>query len=60
VTVAQVFVGTKLAMEKDMDPHYSESIYLYTGPIPPVSELPTKEQLLQRTSNQGTTILQPP
>jgi hypothetical protein len=49
VTVAQVFVGTKPALEeKDADtddPHYSESIYLYTGPIPPVSELPTKEQL---------------
>jgi hypothetical protein len=45
VTVAQVFVGTKPALEKDTDPHYSESIYLYTGPIPPVSELPTKEQL---------------
>jgi serine/threonine protein phosphatase PrpC len=47
VTVAQVFVGTKLALEKNTDPHYSESIYLYTGPIPPVSELPTKEQLRQ-------------
>jgi hypothetical protein len=47
VTVAQVFVGTKIALQKDTDPHYSESIYLYTGPgpIPPVSELPTKEQL---------------
>jgi protein phosphatase PTC7 len=46
VTVAQVFVGTKQATEKDTDPHYSESIYLYTSPVPPVSELPTKEQLL--------------
>jgi protein phosphatase PTC7 len=59
VTVAQVFVGAKPALdEKDtQDPHYSESIYLYTGPIPPVSELPTKEQLLSyivRDNIQGS------
>ena len=49
VIVSQFFVGSPTASassrreeEDDEDPHYTESIYIYTGPVPPLSELPTK------------------
>jgi protein phosphatase PTC7 len=45
VIVAQVFTGVKVEQEFDDDPHYSEPVYLYTGPIPPLSDLPKSAKL---------------
>lgn len=45
VIVAQAFTGVKVEQEND-DPHYSEPVYLYTGPIPPLSDLPKPAKLL--------------
>jgi protein phosphatase PTC7 len=42
VIVAQTFTGVKVEQEDDDDPHYSEPVYLYTGPVPPLSDLPAK------------------
>ncbi|KAG7370522.1 stage II sporulation protein E SpoIIE [Nitzschia inconspicua] len=35
------------------DPHYTESIYIYTGPIPSKEDLPTLEQVLAKTVAVG-------
>ena len=48
VIVAQYFVGSPAnarQQENDNDPHYSESIFLYTDDVPPLSALPTKPAL---------------
>ena len=45
VIVAQTFTGVKVAREDDDDSHYSEAVYLYTGPVPPLSDLPKPVKL---------------
>jgi hypothetical protein len=45
VIVAQTFTGAKVETEDDDDPHYSEPVYLYTGTVPPLSDLPKSAKL---------------
>ena len=39
VVVAQIFQGTKVE-QTEMDPHFPESVHIYTGRVPPVTDLP--------------------
>jgi hypothetical protein len=65
VIVAQVFVGStppprssstsSSSSTSDEDPHYAESVYLYTGPVPPLADLPKKHQL-QRATSTGKSV----
>jgi hypothetical protein len=66
VIVAQVLVGSppprsrsssssSSSSRSDEDPHYAESVYLYTGPVPPLADLPHKHQF-QRTTSTGTSV----
>ncbi|KAL3923342.1 MAG: hypothetical protein SGILL_001708, partial [Bacillariaceae sp.] len=38
---------------EDEDPHYSESIFLYTGPVPSKDDLPTMEEVLKKVGVGG-------
>jgi protein phosphatase PTC7 len=38
---------------QDDDPHYSESIFVYTGPVPSKDELPTMEEALKMSKTIG-------
>jgi hypothetical protein len=40
-------IDALLLQVQDEDPHYSESIFIYTGDVPSKEELPTLEQVLE-------------